>query len=80
MAKPLAEKMVQPAVQGGLLSYCPTMDLIAMATVDGQTHVFRLNGQKVFGTSSKALQNSINMIRWKPNGKAYDPSDLGPFV
>lgn len=68
MADPLAEKVVQPAVNSDHLAYCPTMDLIALATVDEQVHVFRLNGQKVFGVASKRTPAKVKRITWKPNG------------
>jgi len=68
MADPLAEKVVQPAVNANHLAYCPTMDLIALATIDDLIHVFRLNGQKVFGVANKRTPSEIKRIQWKPNG------------
>lgn len=65
----LAEKVVQPAMNPDHLAYCPTMDLIAIATVDEHISVYRLNGQKVFGISSKSDMGKIKSIRWKPNGR-----------
>ncbi|KAL1998390.1 hypothetical protein VTN02DRAFT_6293 [Thermoascus thermophilus] len=66
----------------GTLAYCPTMDLIALAAEDGQLHVFRLNGQRVFGGSfggdpSSYLEGGegdekgkgeLRALRWKNNG------------
>ena len=66
----LAEKVVQPAINAEHLAYCPTMDLIALATTDEQVHVHRLNGQKVFGVTPKEFKGKINGVKWKPNGKA----------
>lgn len=68
MADPLAEKRVQPAVNPRHLAYCPTMDLIALASIDECIHVYRLNGQKVFGVVNKQSANKVNQIKWKPNG------------
>ena len=34
-----------------LVSYCPTMDLVATVTAKGGVDVWRLNGQRVFGAS-----------------------------
>lgn len=45
------------------------MDLIALATIDEKVHVYRLNGQRVFGVVSKPSVARVNQIRWKPNGK-----------
>ena len=65
----LAEKVVQPAINPKHLAYCPTMDLIAFATVDDQVHVHRLNGQRVFGVSGKQSLGEVKSIEWKPNGR-----------
>ena len=69
MAEPMAEKLVQPAIDPELAAYCPTMDLIALSTIDRHTHVFRLNGQKVFGVSNRTEHGEVNSIQWKPNGR-----------
>lgn len=71
MADPLAEKVMQPAVNPDHLSYCPTMDLVALATIDEQVHVNRLNGQKVFGVSNKRAPSGVKHIKWKPNGRDH---------
>ena len=69
MADPLAEKAVQPAIKPDHIAYCPTMDLISLATVDEQVHVYRLNGQKVFGVQNKQLSAKVSKVKWKPNGE-----------
>lgn len=69
MADPLAEKLVQPAINPRHLAYCPTMDLIALASIDECIHVYRLNGQKVFGITKKQSANKVTQIKWKPNGQ-----------
>ena len=68
MAEPLAEKVVQPAINPTHVAYCPTMDLVALATIDEQVQVYRLNGQKVFGIVNKQTSGQIDQIKWKPNG------------
>ena len=65
----LAEKVVHLAIKAEHVAYCPTMDLIAMATTNEQVHVHRLNGQKIFGTTTKQSSVKVNGLRWKPNGK-----------
>lgn len=67
----LAEKNVQPAINPRHLAYCPTMDLIALATVDEKVHVYRLNGQKIFSVSTKSPTARVNFIKWKPNGEHF---------
>jgi anaphase-promoting complex subunit 4 len=64
----LAEKVVPEAIKLDLLTYCPSMDLIALATLDEQVHVFRLNGQKVFSVANKIPDCKILQLEWKPNG------------
>ncbi|KAL8859915.1 MAG: hypothetical protein Q9178_003748 [Gyalolechia marmorata] len=64
----LAEKVSTSVINPCHLSYCPTMDLLALATQDERVHVFRLNGQRVFGVSKKEPISKVTSIRWKPNG------------
>ena len=68
MLNMLAHKMVNPAIIPQHLAYCPTMDLIALATVDQKVHVYRLNGHDVFGVVSKQPGVKVKQIKWKPNG------------
>lgn len=70
MLDTLSEKAVQPKINPFHVAYCPTMDLIALATIDEKVHVFRFNGQKVFVVTSKDALAKINQIRWKPNGES----------
>lgn len=65
----LAEKLMPVAINPEHVAYCPTMDLVALATIDEQVHVFRLNGQRVFGIANKDSACKVNQIRWKPNGQ-----------
>lgn len=71
MAEPLAEKVVQPAVNPKHLAYCPAMDLIALATVEHQVRVYRLNGQEAFSVASKLNDGEIKGIKWKPDGTYF---------
>ncbi|MCJ1390336.1 hypothetical protein MMC18_003195 [Xylographa bjoerkii] len=65
----LAEKLVHQPIKIDNLVYCPTMDLIALVTIDEQIHVYRLNGQRVFGASNKKPDCIVRQLRWKPNGQ-----------
>ena len=71
MADALAEKVVQVSINPQHLEYCPTMDLIAAVTVEDQTQVYRLNGQKVFGNQNKEGSSQVCSIKWKPNGESF---------
>lgn len=64
----LAEKVMDHPIKLNNVAYCPTMDLIALTTIYEQTHVYRLNGQRVFGLSNKKDGWSVMQLRWKPNG------------
>lgn len=67
----LAEKIAPKALKPDQVAYCPTMDLVAVATIDEQVQVFRLNGQRVFGVANKEPSCKITQLRWKPNGQLH---------
>ena len=70
----LADNALPMACRPELLSYCPSMDLLAVATVDEHLHVYRLNGQKVFTVVSRKIKK-ITQLTWKPNGQSLPYSD-----
>ena len=71
--KTLEEKVLPQAIKNDLVAYCPSMDLIAVATVDEQVHIFRINGQKVFGVPTKKPRCQVKHLQWKPNGLSSYP-------
>ena len=68
MLTPLGEKVLQTAIDSNFVRYCPTMDLVAVATVDNHVHVHRINGQEVFEINNKQ-QAKVQQVAWKPNGE-----------
>ena len=74
----LAEKHVSQPIDPYQLSYCPTMDLLAVGAQDDQVHVFRLNGQRVFGAAHGRKGLRVRQLHWKPNGRDPAPEDI-PF-
>jgi anaphase-promoting complex subunit 4 len=72
----VGEKSLPTKCKAGMITYCPTMDLVALVTEDDELRVFRLNGQKVFGGSYKGDpyldegdgSGEIRALRWKKNG------------
>lgn len=64
----LAEKTVQQPVKASTFAYCPTLDLLALATNEEKVYIYRLNGQRVVGTGSKKPGLQVRQIHWKPNG------------
>ncbi|KAL5338495.1 anaphase-promoting complex, cyclosome, subunit 4-domain-containing protein [Aspergillus crustosus] len=73
---PVGEKSLPAKCKAGMITYCPTMDLVALVTEDDELRVFRLNGQRVFGGSYKGDlyldeddgSGEIRAVRWKNNG------------
>lgn len=74
---PVGEKTLPAKCKAQAMAYCPTMDLIAVATEDEELRVFRLNGQRVFGGSfggdpylgEDEEDGEIRGMAWKGNGE-----------
>ncbi|KAJ5819217.1 Anaphase-promoting complex subunit 4 [Penicillium riverlandense] len=74
---PVGEKSLPAKCKPRALAYCPTMDLIALATEDEELRIFRLNGQRVFGGSfggdpylgEDEEDGEIRALAWKGNGR-----------
>ena len=72
----VGEKSLPAKCKPSTLAYCPSMDLIALATEDDELRVFRLNGQRVFGGSFKGdphlgedgADEEVRALAWKGNG------------
>lgn len=60
---PVGEKSLPAKCKPSTLAYCPSMDLIALATEDEELRVFRLNGQRVFGALLGAIRTSAKRRR-----------------
>lgn len=67
----LSEKTLPHVADPKLIAYCPSMDLIALGTNDQQVLIYRLNGQRVYGTTQKPGTSRVESIQWKPNGWSY---------
>ncbi|KAH8589995.1 anaphase-promoting complex, cyclosome, subunit 4-domain-containing protein [Bisporella sp. PMI_857] len=63
----LSEKTLPQPANDQLLKYCPSMDLVALGSIDQQVLIYRLNGQRVYGATQKAGTLRVQSIRWKPN-------------
>jgi anaphase-promoting complex subunit 4 len=64
----LVEKAVPHPVHRSTFCYCPTMDLLALATEEEQVLVYRLNGQRVFSVAHRGSGRKICQLEWKPDG------------
>lgn len=66
-----SKQLPEPCIQS-TLAYCPTMDLVAVATDSGIT-VFRLNGQRVFGIANAGSKDTWAVVKsgltWSSNGQ-----------
>ncbi len=64
-----AEKILTQPIHSHLITYCPTMDLVAVVTQDEQLDVYRVEGgQRAFGLKRKSPELTIDQICWKFNG------------
>jgi len=64
----VSEQNLSQAIIPGLVSYCPSMDLIALGTIDNQVQIYRLNGQEVYKSNQKNNTIKIQSLAWKPSG------------
>jgi anaphase-promoting complex subunit 4 len=64
----VGEKALHQPAHPDLITYCPSMDLIALVTTDQQVFIYRLNGQRVYGATQKTGNLRAESLRWKPNG------------
>lgn len=75
---PVGEKSLPAKCKLSTVAYCPSMDLIALATEDEELRVFRLNGQRVFGgrfggdaylDEEDGEDGVVRALAWKGNGE-----------
>ncbi|KAL5413917.1 hypothetical protein PMIN04_009233 [Paraphaeosphaeria minitans] len=63
-----AEKILLHPIHPQLISYCPTMDLIALVTDEENLDVYRINGQRAFGLKRKSEDAVVEALKWQWNG------------
>ena len=68
MLQTLVEKAVSHPIHRNTFRYCPTMDLLALATEEEQVFIYRLNGQRVFSAAHRGSVKKICQLDWKPDG------------
>ncbi|KAI0583717.1 Apc4 multi-domain protein [Pyrenophora tritici-repentis] len=65
-----AEKILLHPIHPHLISYCPTMDLVAVVTDEENLDVYRINGQRAFGLKRKSDDVSVVELQWEFSGKS----------
>jgi hypothetical protein len=65
-----AEKILLHPIHPHLITYCPTMDLIALVTHEESLDVYRINGQRAFGLKRKSEEITVDALQWEFNGKS----------
>lgn len=60
----LADKSLTADIK--IATWCPTMDLLALATADGQLCLHRLNWQRLWAISP---ESTVTSLCWRPDGK-----------
>ncbi|KAI9660692.1 MAG: hypothetical protein M1821_010044 [Bathelium mastoideum] len=56
-------------VKNGIISLCPTVDLIAIADQHESVNVYRFNGQLAFSKKRPNAKSEVKSICWKYDGK-----------
>jgi anaphase-promoting complex subunit 4 len=64
----LSEKTLPQPADPNHVAYCPSMDLVVLGTADQQVLIYRLNGQRVYGSAQKAGTLRVESVKWKPDG------------
>ena len=65
-----AEKILLHPIHPHLITYNPTMDLIAVVTDEENLDVYRINGQRAFGLKRKSEDVKVDQLQWEFNGKS----------
>ncbi|EUC39224.1 hypothetical protein COCCADRAFT_312 [Bipolaris zeicola 26-R-13] len=65
-----AEKTLLHPIHPHLISYCPSMDLVAVVTDEESLDVYRINGQRAFGLKRKSEDVCVDAMQWEFNGKS----------
>ncbi|KAL8664050.1 MAG: hypothetical protein Q9202_003342 [Teloschistes flavicans] len=64
------DKTLPTPVNPKQLAYCPSMNLLALATADEQIDVYRAKGQRVFGVTRDESAGKVTSMQWKPDGQS----------
>lgn len=67
----IASRTLSQPIYPHLMSFCPTMDLLAVVTHEERVEVHRLNGQRAFGLQRKSQGVKVESLCWKYNGIGF---------
>ncbi|KAI1824853.1 anaphase-promoting complex, cyclosome, subunit 4-domain-containing protein [Xylaria intraflava] len=65
----LSESKLEPALSGGIVSYNPTIELFAGAAGPATLQIWRTNNQVVAKSTQRGERESVQTVRWKPDGQ-----------
>ena len=63
-----SEKILLHPLRPHLISFCPTMDLVALVTAEENVDVYRINGQRAFGLKRRGEELQVRTMAWQWNG------------
>ncbi|KAI0971677.1 anaphase-promoting complex, cyclosome, subunit 4-domain-containing protein [Xylaria arbuscula] len=63
------ESRLEPGLHGGIVTYNPTIELLAGAAGPATLQIWRANNQVVAKSSQRGEQASVQAVRWKPDGQ-----------
>ncbi|KAK6822583.1 anaphase-promoting complex component Cut20/Apc4 [Apiospora arundinis] len=67
--KLMSDTVLDPKIHDGMLTYNPTIELFAGAAGSKTLQIWRSNGQVVVKSSQRGEKESVQALRWKPNGQ-----------
>lgn len=72
----MSDAVLDPKIHDGMLTYNPTIELFAGAAGSKTLQIWRSNGQVVVKSSQRGEKESVQALRWKPNGKHASTSHI----
>ncbi|KAK8117459.1 anaphase-promoting complex component cut20 apc4 [Apiospora kogelbergensis] len=65
----MSDAVLDPKIHDGMLTYNPTIELFAGAAGSKTLQIWRSNGQVVVKSRQRGEKESVQALRWKPNGQ-----------
>jgi anaphase-promoting complex subunit 4 len=68
--EPLSDTRLDPRPHSGLLTLNPSIELFAWAAGPDSLQIWRTNGQVVVKSHQRGDEDSVEALRWKPDGES----------